>query len=193
MEPSSMSRAQATFCSLDELLVQPRLASTRDAVHTQIAEAEAFIALARTLVHVPGSALQRFAELAMEGTGADSAGISLEERDEQGAFFRWIATAGEFSRYVNGTMPRDFSPCGTTVDVAKPLVMRDPVRYYAYISQLHAPVHLVLLVPFRRAGRPVGTVWVAAHTPHKNFSDADVRFVEHLGRFASDVLDAVRH
>ena len=55
------------------------------------------------------------------------------------------------------------------------------------------PVRTVLLVPFRRRGRPIGTVWVAAHDEGKSFTDAEVRFVENLGRFASDVLDSAAH
>ncbi|MBE7367724.1 GAF domain-containing protein [Ramlibacter pallidus] len=188
-----MSRTPPDFCSLDELLVRPAAATLRQATATQVAEADAFLALSRSLAEKRGSTLQAFVDLAMAGTDAGSAGISLEERDEAGPFFRWVATAGEFSRYVNGTMPRDFSPCGATVDGGRPLIMRDPVRYYAYISQLHTPVRTVLLVPFRREGRSVGTVWVAAHDERKSFTDAEVRFVENLGRFASDVLDSAAH
>ena len=123
-----MFRTAPDFCSLDELLVAPAAASRRQAAVTQVAEAEAFLALSRSLAEKRGTTLQQFVELAMAGTGAGSAGVSLEERDEQGPFFRWVATAGEFSRYVNGTMPREFSPCGATVDGARPLIMRDPVR-----------------------------------------------------------------
>jgi hypothetical protein len=126
----------------------------------------------------------------MRSTGADSCGVSLEERDDGGVFLRWIATAGEFARYLNGTMPREFSPCGAAMNEGRPLLMRNPARYYAYISQLHAPVCSVLLVPFARGNKPIGTIWTASHTPEASFTDADVRFVRNLSGFTSEVLDA---
>lgn len=87
-------------------------------------------------------------------------------------------------------MPRDFSPCGTAMDRRSALVMRDPVRYYPYIGQLHAAVRTVLLVPFARRGKFVGTLWVVAHDDDKNFDAEEKRIVEGLATFASAILDA---
>lgn len=153
------------------------------------AETEAFLDLSRTLSKTPERAAQRLVDLAMSVTRADSAGLSLEEVDQGTPVFRWIATCGEFSRYVNGTMPRDFSPCGTAIAFRRPLVMRDPVRYYAYISQLHAPIRSVVLVPFARRGTLIGTVWTVAHTDEKIFDEGDVAMVKKLTTFAAAVLD----
>jgi GAF domain-containing protein len=185
-----MTGARTDCCSLDEIIVSPGFASPQQAERAQCAQTEAVLALSSVLANSPDQALQRLVELAMEGIDAESCGISLEEKDEAGVYLRWIATAGEFSRYVNGTMPREFSPCGTAIDLREPLVMRSPVRYYAYISQLHAPVRTVLLVPFARGGKLVGTVWAGAHTQDRTFTYSDLRFVQHLANFASDVLDA---
>jgi GAF domain-containing protein len=185
-----MRRGTDVFCSIDDIVVAPAAASLERAGTMLSVEAEAFVSLARELAEAPDNALQRMVELAMRGTGADSCGVSLEERDDGGVFLRWIATAGEFSRYANGTMPREFSPCGRAMDEGRPLLMRDPARYYAYISQLHAPVCNVLLVPFARGNKPVGTIWTAHHTPQGSFTDADVSFVRNLCGFTSEVLDA---
>jgi GAF domain-containing protein len=178
------------FCSLDEVIVAPAPGVAR-AGSRSASETEAFLSLSGTLAHKPELASQRLVELAMKLAGADSAGLSLEDHDERGPFLRWIATTGEMARYVNGTMPREFSPCGTAIDHRHSLLMRDPVRYYAYISQLHAPVCTVMLVPFARAGKLIGTVWVVAHTVEKTFTADDLRVVEDLATFASSVLDAV--
>ena len=78
----------------------------------------------------------------------------------------------------------------SAIDARKPLVMRDPVRYYAYISQLHVPIATALLVPFARGGKLVGTVWVLQHEPARAFSGGDMRAVQGLATFASAVLDA---
>lgn len=174
-------------CSLDEIIVPPAPSGAMT-VPWQ-AETDAFLELSRTLATSPERTAQRLVDIAMSLTGADSAGLSLEDIDEDTPIFRWVATCGEFSRYVNGTMPRDFSPCGTTIEFRRPLLMRDPVRRYAYISQLHAPVRSVVLVPFARAGKWIGTVWIVAHTAEKTFDERQVAIVKKLTTFASAVLD----
>jgi hypothetical protein len=56
-------------------------------------------------------------EIAVDYCDADSAGVSIEEANEKGELqFRWIAVAGSFARYLNGTTPRFYSPCGTCID-----------------------------------------------------------------------------
>jgi GAF domain-containing protein len=48
----------------------------------------------------------------------------------------------------------------------------------------------VVLVPFARQGKLIGTVWVAAHTPEKVFDDGDIALVKRLTTFTSAVLDS---
>lgn len=182
-----MAHASAEACSLDEVIEEP--APCTRAPARSPAETQAFLALSRTLAQEPDRALQRLVELAMKLTGAESAGLSLADVEGNDPVFRWVAITGEFARYLNGTMPRDFSPCGAAVEARRPLVMRDPVRHYTYISQLHAPVRLGLLVPFARTGRPVGTLWVVAHGGQKVFTTEDVRVVQDLTTFACAILD----
>ena len=150
---------------------------------------DALLRLSQSLAQEPDLAVQRLVETAMELTKADSAGVSLEEDDA--TQFRWIATAGEFSRYLNGTMPRDFSPCGTVLDRGRSLVMREPHRHFHYIADLvHVPIKSVLLVPFGRRGKLVGTVWVATHRGERSFTERDLRAVQDLTTFATAILDA---
>lgn len=154
------------------------------------AEAEALLALSQTLAHAPDQAVQQLVNAAMNLTQAQSAGLSVEDMEAGEVILRWIATAGEFARYQHGTLPRNFSPCGTAMDRRCALVMRDPVRYYPYIGQLHAAVRTVLLVPFARRGKFVGTLWVVAHRDDKRFDAEEKRIVEGLVTFASAILDA---
>jgi GAF domain-containing protein len=174
-------------CPVDDVIVaaeQHSGTSTYKAV-----EADALLSLSESLARNPEGAVQQLIASAMKLTGTDSAGLSLEDHEAGELVLRWVATAGEFSRYQNGTMPRHFSPCGTAMKGGKSLVMRDPVRHYPYISQLHVPVHTVLLVPFARRGKFVGTVWVASHAPAKKFNTEEQRIVESLATFASAILD----
>lgn len=178
------------FCSLDEIVVAPARPEPGATLARQAADSEAVLELSRVLAEAPGHALQRLVELAMRTTAAGSAGLTLEERDDTGVFLRWVATAGSFGPYVNGTMPREHSPCGTAMDWAQPLVMRDPVRYYTYVSQLDVPLRHVLLVPFTRGGKPCGTVWTVSHEAARPFDLDDLHAVQALAGFASEVLDA---
>ncbi len=155
------------------------------------AESAAMIKLVEALANDPDSVAQRLVEAALSLTSAGSAGLSLAETEDGKEIFRWIATAGEYSRYLRGTMPRDFSPCGEVLRRAEPLLMRDMIRAYPYVDMLHAPPAEVLLVPFSKDGTLVGTVWVVGHSPGHTFDEEDLRLVKSLAVFASAVSGTV--
>ncbi|ELX08828.1 autoinducer 2 sensor kinase/phosphatase LuxQ [Janthinobacterium sp. HH01] len=143
------------------------------------------------LANDPESVAQRLVEVALRLTAAGSAGLSLAETEDGKEIFRWIATAGEYSRYLHGTMPRDFSPCGEVLRRGEPLLMRDMVRAYPYVDMLHEPPTEVLLVPFANNGKLVGTVWIVGHSPTHLFDEEDLRVVKSLAVFASAVSATV--
>ena len=177
----------APLC-VDDVIVPPEPhRATRS--FDRSAEADALLSLSHILARSPEQATQQLVHSAMSLTNADSAGLTLEDEEAGEVVLRWIATAGEFKRYQNGTMPRDFSPCGAAIARRRSLVMRDPTRYYGGAPAFHVPVRSVLLVPFARRGRFVGTVWVADHTG-KNFDTEQQRIVEGLATFASAIQDA---
>lgn len=147
--------------------------------------------LVGVLANDPDSVAQRLVEVALKLTGAGSAGLSLTETDDGKEIFRWIATAGEYARYLRGTMPRDFSPCGEVLRRAEPLLMCDMVRAYPYVDMLHAPPAEVLLVPFAKAGTLVGTIWIVGHSSGHTFDEEDLRIVKSLAVFASAVSATV--
>lgn len=155
------------------------------------AESAAMIELAGAMANNPDSVTQRLVEVALRLTGAGSAGLSLAETENGEAIFRWVATAGEYSRYLRNAMPRDFSPCGEVVRRAEPLLMRDMVRSYPYVGKLHAPPVEALLVPFAKNGELVGTVWIVAHSENHVFDEEDLRVVKSLAVFASAVSATV--
>jgi PAS domain S-box-containing protein len=149
--------------------------------------------LADTMATAPQRVLQELADRARALCQAGSAGISLLESGppEPAARFRWVATSGEFTRYAGHTMPRDFSPCGCVLDANRMLMMTDPVRAFPYIEALSHAVHEVLLVPFHRGDRPIGTVWIAAHAGDRHFDLEDARLVTSLSKFASAVVQVL--
>jgi PAS domain S-box-containing protein len=172
-------------CPIDDVLATP-VVETRPARAADFeGESKALMALARTLADSPQSILQELVDAALALTAAHSSGISLVEGTGRDAIFRWHATAGDFERYAGGTMPRNFSPCGTVLDRRSTLVMADPIRAYPYISKLHRPLREVLLVPFSRGSELIGTVWVVSHTEEKRFDREDLRLITNLAQFAS--------
>ncbi|WP_367162050.1 ATP-binding protein [Methylibium sp.] len=117
-------------------------------------------------------------------TGADSTGLSLEDECDGQPVFRWVATAGELRPHLHQTLPRDFSPCGAVVQAGEGMLMRDPARYFPYIEALGTPIQEVLLAPFSRAGRAIGTVWAVLEPGSKPFDAEDLRVLQSLAEFA---------
>ncbi|HET6828366.1 MAG TPA: ATP-binding protein [Ramlibacter sp.] len=154
-------------------------------------ENDALLALAQSLAQSSEGIADQLVRQAMRLCQADSAGLSLVDEHGGEDIFRWIATAGEYARYRDGTMPRHFSPCGEVLKRGVPLLMQSPERHYPYVNQLHTPVREVLLVPFESGGAQVGTIWVVSHSADKQFDSEDLRIVKSLAVFASAVSATV--
>jgi hypothetical protein len=75
-------------------------------------ENRALVALADS----PRTILQTLAETALEVLQADSAGLSLQTKDE--TRFSWAAIADAWQPHLGGGTPRDFGPRGDVLDSA---------------------------------------------------------------------------
>lgn len=80
------------------------------------AERLALLQLAEAMAEHPSEVLQKLIDITCEICRADTAGLSLLETQNGEEVFRWEAVAGRYAAYRNHTMPRNASPCGTTVD-----------------------------------------------------------------------------
>ncbi len=147
--------------------------------------------LASHLTEDPRTVLQKLVERTMRLCRAGSAGISLEEVEDGKEIFRWRAVAGEMSCFLGGTMPRVFSPCGVTVERKQAQLMKHLVRHYPYAEGLGVPLTEVLLVPFFRQGRAIGTMWVVSHHVTPAFDAEDARLIEGLCQFTSVAVEAL--
>jgi PAS domain S-box-containing protein len=163
--------------ALQEIIITELLRRRPRRSPDHAAENRAFLA--------PQTVLQKLVDIAVELTGAGSAGISVLETNGDKELFRWRATAGEFFPFSQSTLPRDFSPCGVVLDQNAPQLMTEPFRFYPYIADLRPHVHEVLLVPFHHNGKAIGTIWVVSHTAAKHFDAEDERLVSSLSKFAS--------
>jgi GAF domain-containing protein len=144
------------------------------------AQAKAIRKLAVGMMDDPGGVLPQFVELAMEITGAASAGLSLWEPDPAPGVFRWRFLRGRLAPFDGETTPRNFSPCGVTLDRDAVVLARHPERAYPWIG-FELPE--ALLVPLRLGGAPFGTLWVTA--------DTEDYFTRDDARMLADIADSV--
>jgi signal transduction histidine kinase/ActR/RegA family two-component response regulator len=169
---------------LEDVVINSELINRPSKAPNYEAENQALLALAQTLADAPDKILQKLAETALQLCRADTAGISLLEQQDGAEVFRWEALAGVFSDRLNATMPRDASPCGTTIDRNTTQLMYMAERIFPALTS-EPPVVEALLIPFHVGHKPIGTVWVVAHDERRKFDREDERIIKTLAQFAS--------
>ncbi len=144
--------------------------------------------LAARMADHPDEVLPRFVELAMRMTGGTSAGISLYEENPAPGLFRWDYLCGVLSSLDGTTTPRDFSPCGITLDRSAPVLLTHPERVYTWIADANISLPEVLLVPMYLSGQvPLGTLWVVSDEAG-HFDSGHARVLTELAAFAGIAL-----
>lgn len=144
--------------------------------------------MARQMASDPDGVLGLLVEQAMEITGANSAGLSLYEPDPAPGIFRWHHLKGELACFNGATTPRNYSPCGVTLDRSTVTLIRNPELAYTWISDAGIALEEVLLVPLHiGADTPVGTLWVTAQQA-EYFDSGHARVLGELAGFAAIAL-----
>jgi len=149
------------------------------------AENDALTALVEALARPDAQPLQELAECLLGLCRAHSAGVSLLDTDAGQPVFRWRAVAGRWAARRGGTMPRDHSPSGVTLDRREPQLFSHPERHFHFASTLDLPIAEALVVPFFVGDRAAGTLWVLAHDASRRFDGEDARLLTWLARFAA--------
>lgn len=139
--------------------------------------------LAKTFVERPDEVLKELVELAVELTGADSAGISLESGTDQ-EFYHWVASAGAYSEFLNALLPRYPSACGICLERGKPQSFRVHPRFFELLGVSAPSVTDGLLLPWRADGTE-GTIFVMAHGRTEAFDIEDCKLMEALANSAA--------
>jgi signal transduction histidine kinase len=170
--------------NLDDVIINSELARRPSRAPDYVAENSALIALAQTMADSPQMILQKLVETTLRLCRADTAGISLLEKHDGAEVLRCEAVAGVYADRVNGTMPRDASPCGTTIDRNATQLMYMAERVFPALTA-EPPVVEALLVPFHVNAKPVGTLWIVAHDEGRKFDREDERIIKVLSQFAS--------
>lgn len=149
--------------------------------------------LASRMADQPEEVLPRFVDLALEMTGGVSAGLSLYEDDPAPGVFRWHYLRGVLAPFNGATTPRDFSPCGITLDRNAPVLSLHPERVYGWIADANIVVPEVLLVPLYLGGKlPLGTLWIVSDR-EGHFDRGHARALTELAAFVGIALRMVRN
>jgi hypothetical protein len=141
--------------------------------------------IARAFVDKPDTILNELVNSAVDLCGADSAGISIEQENKtEENHYYWAATAGEYERFLNATLPRYPSACGVCLERGQPQLFRVNQRFFDLMG-IEAPIVTDgILLPWEVEGTR-GTIWIMAHGRTEAFDNDDVRMMQLLADFAA--------
>jgi hypothetical protein len=141
--------------------------------------------LSHALLERPETILQELVNTAVDLCGADSAGISIEREDgTDEEFYHWIATAGEYSGFLNAVLPRYPSACGMCLERGEAQHFTVGKRFFEILSVEAPLVTDGILLPWHTE-RTRGTIFVMAHGRTEAFDGNDVRLMKMLADFAA--------
>jgi len=178
---------------LEDILITEKLKSRRRRKPNAHAENAAMQGLARVMASAPNDLIDTLLRTALELCSAGTAGLSLLETPPQGdAIFRWTNLAGALSKHLGGTTPRNFSPCGVTLDRSAPQLFAYPGRRFQYFNGLDFTIVEALVIPVDLGGEVPGTIWVVSHDDEVKFDSEDARIMIGLADFTSCALRMTR-
>ena len=141
--------------------------------------------LSRALVEQPETILQELVNAAVDLCGADSAGISIEKEDgSDQEFYHWIATAGDYSGFLNAILPRYPSACGLCLERGHPQHFTVSKKFFEILGVEAPLVTDGILLPWK-AEETRGTIFVMAHGRTEAFDANDARLMTMLADFAA--------
>lgn len=156
--------------------------------HDPLRQSVAIDRLTRVFEETPETLLKELVSIAVEFCHADSAGVSLEQLGGD-ARFRWVAIAGSFERYLHGTTPRFFSPCGTCLDRgrAQLYTLRQP--YYEFLGVEGEDIKDGILIPWQSENER-GTIWAVSHKSSEAFDARDYDMLQSLANFVAFAVNS---
>jgi DNA-directed RNA polymerase specialized sigma24 family protein len=181
----AVSRLANTGLEVIDLQFDAAFARRRLHVHDAVSHVEGMNRLAQCFVESPETILQELVASAVDLCGADSAGISIEEKDSTDEnFYHWVATAGQYSGFVNARLPRYPSACGVTLERARPQIFRVSQQFFDSMGIQAPTVTDGLLFPWQ-IDQTRGTIWIMAHGRQEAFDSEDCRMMQALANFAA--------
>lgn len=189
---AKQSSPSCGWLTLDQVLITSQLNARPHRPPDLEGERRAMQILAETSFDNAKQILDTLVNVAMQICRADSAGISVLEETPGQERFIWPAIAGRFAGNVGNGMSRWASPCGTVLDKNRPLLFEHPEYHFPYAVLVDPPIVEALLAPFHLDGKPVGTVWLVAHSSNRKFDSEDLRLLTKLTEFASEKVNLIR-
>jgi hypothetical protein len=166
----------------DQIYGRP-LKSTDGATRLKVLQA-----LGKEVVSPPGKLLGVLVSHARELCCAGSAGLSLLHSDDNEQFFHWDVLAGNLKDCVGQTTPRDFSPCGFTLDRRSSQLFSYPAQYFDYLQSAPADLVEALVIPIFVDRRGIGTIWIISHDENCQFDSGDLTVMTSLAAFCEAAL-----
>lgn len=176
--------------SVSEVYVTDQLVHRTSGLVDLAREKVAVRDIARQMANNPNQVLPTLVDLAMELCGAVAGGISIYEKE--GEVFRWHHLRGTLERFTGATTPRDYSPCGITLDHKSPTLVQNPERAYTWLVDADVSLPECLLVPlYVGEAEPLGTLWIVSEDVG-HFTDGHSRTMQELAGFTGIALQMLR-
>jgi len=184
---ASLSTNPSDIRLLTELLDRRPSRQNQDPV--QIA---ALMRLASVLATSPDDLMGRVAQVALELTGAQSAGISLLERDERlGPVFRWKTVKGLLQSQESRALPREASACAICLEAGTAVLIAPSVGDFPGQEDIPALTERLLVPVVTLEGVAVGALWVAMHDSSQGFTRQDACVCENLAVFVGAAVKSL--
>jgi hypothetical protein len=179
------SLLEDTGLEVEDILGDSTFATRGAHAHEASLHLEGIRHITRAFVAHPETMLQELVNSALELCGADSACISIEkENPTDSDFYHWIATAGEYSAFLDATLPRYPSACTICLERNRPQLFRVHQRFYDIMGIDAALITDGILFPWH-AEDTRGTIFIMAHGRHQAFDLEDYRLVQLLAEFTA--------
>ncbi len=165
----------------DETLIAKRRLHSRNGAM----QMEGLHGLAVAFVERPETILQELVNAAVRLCGADSAGISIEREGKTDQhYYQWIATAGEYSSFLDATLPKSPSACTVCLERGTPQLFRVNERFFDILGIQAALVTDGILLPWETDGTR-GTIFIISHGRTEAFDSEDLHLMQVLANFAA--------
>lgn len=183
-QPSTIQEPAQLPATLQSILITEQLRSRDCRQRTSELETKCLRALAHVAATSPDHLLDFFLKMPIDLCGAGSSGLSVYDPNAPGEqVFHWTNVSGRLEKYVGGTTPRNFSPCGVTLDRKSPQLFKYPARYFQYFNKVEIPIVEALVVPLHIGPHTEGTTWIVAHDEETKFDAEDARIMSSLAGF----------
>jgi two-component sensor histidine kinase len=163
-------------------------AARRLHIHAAAAQTEGMLRIARAFVERPETVLQELVNAAVDLCGADSAGVSIEQEEPtDDNYYKWIATAGQYTGFVNAVLPRQPSACSVCLERGEPQIFRVGQPFFDMMGVDAPLVTDGILLPWETDGSR-GTIWIMAHGRTEAFDAIDLKTMQLLADFAATAV-----